>query len=168
MSEDLVFNSHMVLVLHWILKSWKENPKVTRKELGWVFSWQGDTPESNKPFTAKEIEGFKSGLRRRQKGTYFRLFPEDANKEELSGLVSAVKSCKNGKKTSKKKKQYNLDELSDSKLLLILKENRSLTRSFINDNRFVDIVEGFQRGPTESEIIMRLKDEEKGRILEEY
>jgi len=59
-----------LLCYYNILKAWKKNPKLHKKELpGWS-SWKEDIPENNKPLTAEEVRFYKNFLRKHAISSY--------------------------------------------------------------------------------------------------
>lgn len=45
-----------------ILKSWAENPKLTKRQIGVWSHWKADDPENDKPSTPEEIQKYKNIL----------------------------------------------------------------------------------------------------------
>ncbi len=60
-----------------ILEKWKENPELTKKEIGILSSWKEDKEKNNKPLTKKEVEDMKDFLKKYNPTAYFKLFPEE-------------------------------------------------------------------------------------------
>ena len=50
--------------MHLILKMHKQNPYITKREIGVWSSWKEDIPENNKPLSEREIERYKSYLKK--------------------------------------------------------------------------------------------------------
>lgn len=64
--------------LHYVLKKWKENPSLSRREIVLSYGWEKDTDvENNKPFSQKDIERLKKELNRLSPAAYKSIFPED-------------------------------------------------------------------------------------------
>ena len=47
-----------------ILKKWRKNPKLTKREIGVWNAWQEDIPANNRPLTQKEVRGYKEFLKK--------------------------------------------------------------------------------------------------------
>lgn len=62
---------------YFILRAWKKNPLLTKRQIGVMHQWKDDTEENNKPLTQEEVEGMKSFLKEHNSTVYYELFPED-------------------------------------------------------------------------------------------
>jgi hypothetical protein len=60
-----------------ILRSWKQNPAATRRELGLWAHWKEDREENDRPLSGEEVERMKAFLRRYAPTSFFRLFPKE-------------------------------------------------------------------------------------------
>jgi hypothetical protein len=66
----------MMLELHaayLVLTTWKENPTLSKKQIGVWSHWKNDT----RPLTEDEVDGFKRLLREHALTQFRNLFPED-------------------------------------------------------------------------------------------
>lgn len=62
---------------YFVLRAWKKNPKLSKREIGVFGQWTDDNPENEKPLTEKEVEGFKKLMRENNPTTYHELFPDE-------------------------------------------------------------------------------------------
>lgn len=61
----------------WVLRIWKKNPTMTRRQIGLDYSWKSDSLENDKPLTAEEVTGLKNRLRERAPKVLYDIFPEE-------------------------------------------------------------------------------------------
>lgn len=47
-----------------ILKIWKKNPNLTKRQIGVWYSWKADTKENNLPLSLKEIKSYEETLKK--------------------------------------------------------------------------------------------------------
>ena len=66
-----------LLATDCVLRTWKKNPKATKKEIGVWYHWQFDTPENNLPLSEEEVERMKKNLREYVPSAYCKIFPEE-------------------------------------------------------------------------------------------
>lgn len=50
--------------MDWVLKAWKKNPKLTKRQIGVWYSWKADTKENNQPLSESYIKGLKQTFKR--------------------------------------------------------------------------------------------------------
>jgi len=64
--------------LHFVLKRWKKNPSLSKREIIRSYGWKKDTDvKNNKPFSQKEIDRLKKELNRLSPAAYKSIFPEN-------------------------------------------------------------------------------------------
>ncbi|MGA8102766.1 MAG: hypothetical protein WB869_11455 [Candidatus Acidiferrales bacterium] len=73
-SETLMFAE--VLFNTFVLRKWKENPAITKREIGFSHNWLEDKPENNLPLSQTEVEKMKKFLRQHAPSSYWKMFPE--------------------------------------------------------------------------------------------
>lgn len=56
------------------LKKWKENPKLTKREIGVWYYPENKDEKHDKPFTEVEIESMKKFLEKNNPTAYYQLF----------------------------------------------------------------------------------------------
>ena len=66
-----------LLCAYLVLKTWKNNPKLTKREIGLAYDWRSSNLENDKPLTEKEVESKKKFLRENNPKSYFELFPKE-------------------------------------------------------------------------------------------
>jgi hypothetical protein len=65
-----------VMGCNWILEKWKENPTLTKRELGLWGGGKKGGPGTDVPLSEKEVQRMKEFLRRVAPTSYARLFPD--------------------------------------------------------------------------------------------
>ena len=61
---------------YFVLRAWKNNPKLSKKQIGIFSHWKDDGPENERPLTEDEVERFKQFLREHAPTSYYELFPK--------------------------------------------------------------------------------------------
>lgn len=98
--------------INFILKAWKKNPKLSKREIGGWYYPENDNRSYDEPFTEQEIISMKSFLKKNNPTAYYKLFPKNnVNKMEIPDLlceeeVSALKNY-----------ELKLEELNNKYLL---------------------------------------------------
>jgi hypothetical protein len=63
-----------IMAITRVLKAWKENPNLSRREIG---GWSENSPWIDSPLSESEVERMKSFMRRYNPTSYHKMFPED-------------------------------------------------------------------------------------------
>lgn len=66
----------------FVLKKWKDNPQLTKRQIGGWSHWTTDTPENDKPLTTEEVDRYKKLLLEHAPSNYYKLFPEQNGEAE--------------------------------------------------------------------------------------
>lgn len=67
-----------IQAMDFILRKWKANPNLNKKEIIRAYNWEEDQdPENNRPFSNKEIERAKKSLKQLSPAAYKSIFPEE-------------------------------------------------------------------------------------------
>jgi hypothetical protein len=75
--EDRIAMLYELLAIHSVLNAWKNNPKLSKREIGIWGHWKDENPENDKPISASEVERMKSFFREQNPTKYYKMFPED-------------------------------------------------------------------------------------------
>lgn len=67
---ELIFNKY-------VLSKWKENPNLSKREIGFRSDWKDGNPENDKPLSDTEVQRMKNFVRKHNTTAYYELFPED-------------------------------------------------------------------------------------------
>jgi hypothetical protein len=62
-----------VMAVELVLKKWKDNPQLTKRQFGAWSSWQ---TQNDKPLTTEEVDHYKQFLRKYAPSHYSKLFPK--------------------------------------------------------------------------------------------
>lgn len=62
---------------YFILKAWKKNPMLTKKQIGVMHQWKEGAEENNKPLMQGEVESSKKLLEEHSSTAYYKLFSEE-------------------------------------------------------------------------------------------
>jgi hypothetical protein len=60
---------------YFILRSWRENPAATKREIGLWAHWKEEREENDWPLSSEEVDRMKIFLRRHAPSSYIKLFP---------------------------------------------------------------------------------------------
>ena len=62
---------------YFVLRSWKENPGTTKRQIGVWAHWKEDRPNNDHPLSQVEVQRMKAFLRRHAPSSFYNLFPEE-------------------------------------------------------------------------------------------
>jgi|WetSurMetagenome_2_1015567.scaffolds.fasta_scaffold1351485_2 hypothetical protein len=60
----------------FVLQKWKDNPQLTKRQIGGWSHWKTDAPENDRSLTTEEVESYKQLLREHNPSQYYKLFPK--------------------------------------------------------------------------------------------
>lgn len=66
-----------------VLKKWRKNPKLTKREIGVWSHWSEDIPKNNLPLSSKEVKDYKDFLKKCNPTSFYNMFPEDKPKAPI-------------------------------------------------------------------------------------
>lgn len=66
-----------LLATRLVLQEWKQNPSLTKKQIGLWMHWMEDREENDHALSQAEFGQMKDFLRRHAPTTYFGIFPEE-------------------------------------------------------------------------------------------
>jgi hypothetical protein len=62
---------------YFVLRSWKQDPAATKREIGVWDHWGQEREENDRPLSEAEVQEMKLFLRRHAPTSYFEIFPEE-------------------------------------------------------------------------------------------
>jgi len=59
-----------------VLKKWKDNPQLAKRQIGLWSHWKTEGPENDEPLTTEQVDHYKQVLRKHAPSHYYKLFPK--------------------------------------------------------------------------------------------
>lgn len=66
-----------IMAITSVLRAWKRDPNLSKREIGVWSNWQNDNPGNELPLSETEVERMKTFMRKHNPTTYHQIFPED-------------------------------------------------------------------------------------------